>query len=77
MELVIVEMWFEKQLMEYDRVFASMAVPACLWRRTGEVFRGNKEMAELIGVPVERLRDVGRISVTLEPPSLFCLSARI
>jgi hypothetical protein len=59
MELVYVEMWFEKQLMEYDRVFASMAVPACLWRRTGEVFRGNKEMAELIGVPVERLRDVG------------------
>lgn len=58
MELVIVEMWFEKQLLEYDRVFASMAVPACLWRRTGEVFRGNKEMAELIGVPVERLRDV-------------------
>lgn len=58
MELVIVEMWFEKQLMEYDRVFASMAVPACLWRRTGEIFRGNKEMAELIGVPVERLRDV-------------------
>lgn len=59
MELVVVEMWFEKQLMEYDRVFASMAVPACLWRRTGEIFRGNKEMAELIGVPVEKLRDVG------------------
>lgn len=58
MELVIVEMWFEKQLMEYDRVFASMAIPSCLWRRTGEIFRGNKEMAELIGVPVERLRDV-------------------
>ncbi|KAL2110516.1 hypothetical protein VUR80DRAFT_1077 [Thermomyces stellatus] len=62
MELVIVEMWFEKQLMEYDRVFASMAVPACLWRRTGEIFRGNKEMAELIGVPVERLRD-GRLAL--------------
>ncbi|MBE3042365.1 hypothetical protein IMZ48_07240 [Candidatus Bathyarchaeota archaeon] len=61
MELVVVEMWFEKQLMEYDRVFASMAVPACLWRRTGEIFRGNKEMAELIGVPVERLRDVSAL----------------
>lgn len=58
MELVYVEMWFEKTLMEYDRVFASMAVPACCWRRTGEIFRGNKEMAELIHVPVERLRDV-------------------
>lgn len=58
MELLYVEMWFEKQLMEYDRVFASMAVPACCWRRTGEIFRGNKEMAELIDVPVENLRDV-------------------
>lgn len=44
--------------MEYDRVFASMAIPACCWRRTGEIFRGNKEMAELIQVPMEELRDV-------------------
>ena len=57
-ELVLVEMWFERSLMEYDRVFASMAVPACCWRRTGEIFRGNKEMAELIHVPIESLRDV-------------------
>ncbi|KAI1128228.1 meiosis protein SPO22/ZIP4 like-domain-containing protein [Nemania abortiva] len=62
MELIYVEMWFEKSLMEYDRVFASMAVPACCWRRSGEIFRGNKEMAELIHVPVERLRD-GKISL--------------
>lgn len=58
MELVLVEMWFEKTLTEYDRVFAAMAIPACCWRRTGEIVRGNKEMAELIHVPVERLRDV-------------------
>lgn len=57
-ELVLVEMWFERSLMEYDRVFASMAIPACCWRRTGEIFRGNKEMAELIHVPIEKLRDV-------------------
>lgn len=57
-ELILVEMWFERSLMEYDRVFASMAIPACCWRRTGEIFRGNKEMAELIGVPIESLRDV-------------------
>lgn len=57
-ELVLVEMWFERSLMEYDRVFASMAIPACCWRRTGEVFRGNREMAELIHVPIESLRDV-------------------
>lgn len=57
-ELILVEMWFERSLMEYDRVFASMAIPACCWRRTGEIFRGNNEMAELIGVPIEVLRDV-------------------
>lgn len=59
-ELILVEMWFERCLMEYDRVFASMAIPACCWRRTGEIFRGNKEMAELIDVPIEALRDVGQ-----------------
>jgi predicted DNA-binding antitoxin AbrB/MazE fold protein len=69
MELVYVEMWFEKQLMDYDRVFASMAVPACCWRRTGEIFRGNKEMAELIGVSVAQLRDV---SPALSAPSCDC-----
>ena len=58
MELTMVEMWFERTLMEYDRVFASMAIPACCWRRTGEIFRGNKAMAELIHVPVDKLRDV-------------------
>jgi hypothetical protein len=65
MDLVYVEMWFEKTLADYDRVFASMAVPACCWRRTGEIFRGNKEMAELIHVPVERLRDVSTVSISM------------
>lgn len=62
MQLVLVEMWFERSLMEYDRVFASMAIPACCWRRTGEIFRGNREMAELIGVPWEKLRD-GKLAI--------------
>lgn len=61
MDLVLVEMWFERTLMEFDRVFASMAVPSCCWRRTGEIFRGNKEMAELINVPVESLRGVSSL----------------
>ncbi|EME86990.1 uncharacterized protein MYCFIDRAFT_56164 [Pseudocercospora fijiensis CIRAD86] len=62
MQLVLVEMWFERSLMEYDRVFASMAIPACCWRRTGEVFRGNGQMAELIGRPVSDLRD-GKMAI--------------
>ncbi|KAF3482807.1 uncharacterized protein GIQ15_02131 [Arthroderma uncinatum] len=61
-ELVLVEMWFERSLMEYDRVFASMAIPACLWRRTGQIFRGNQEMAQLIDVPMDSLRD-GKLAI--------------
>jgi hypothetical protein len=57
-DLVRIEMWFDKSLMEYDRVFASMAIPACCWRRTGEIYRGNKEMAKLIHAPMSKLRDV-------------------
>ena len=71
-ELVLVEMWFERNLMEYDRVFASMAIPACCWRRTGEIFRGNKEMAELIRVPIESLRDV-----SLQPNSVHATNGWI
>ena len=59
LQLVEVEMWFERELMKYDRVFASMAIPACCWRRTGDIYRGNREMAELLGLrEVESLRDV-------------------
>jgi len=61
MQLVYVEIEFERRLMEYDRVFASMAIPACCWRRTGEIYRGNYEMAKLLGVPIETLRDVSVI----------------
>ena len=56
-ELVLDEMWIARTLMEYDRAFAAMAVPACCWRRTGEIVRGNREMAELLGVSWDRLRD--------------------
>jgi hypothetical protein len=70
-ELVLVEMWFERSLMEYDRVFASMAIPACCWRRTGEIFRGNKEMAELIHVPIDSFRDVSATSALPYAPTVY------
>lgn len=75
MDLVLVEMWFERTLMDYDRVFASMGVPACCWRRTGEIFGGNMEMAELIGVPVEDLRGVSTHTHAGYGPFLFSLTA--
>lgn len=34
-----------------------MGIPACLWRRTGEIYKGNKEFAALVGVPIEQLRE--------------------
>jgi hypothetical protein len=71
LDLVHVEEWFEKSLLEYDRVFASMAVPACLWRRTGEIFRGNKEFAELINVPIEHMRDVISFPVSIAELDYF------
>lgn len=57
-DLVLVEEFFERLLLDYDRVFTSMAIPACLWRRTGEIYRGNKEFAALINVSLDQLRDV-------------------
>lgn len=46
---------------DYDRVFSSMGIPACLWRRTGEIYRGNKEFAQLVNVPIEMLREVSNM----------------
>ena len=33
-----------------------MCVPACLWRRTGEILKVNKEFASLIGLPFDLLQ---------------------
>lgn len=61
-DLVLVEESFERMLLDYDRVFTSMAIPACLWRRTGEIYRGNKEFAGLVEVSVDDLRD-GKLAI--------------
>lgn len=61
-DLVLVEEGFERLLLSYDRVFTSMSMPACLWRRTGEIYRANKEFASLAGVTVDDLRD-GKIAI--------------
>jgi PAS domain-containing protein len=57
-DLILVEEAFERLLLDYDRVFSAMAIPACLWRRTGEIYKGNQEFADMIGVSVDKLRDV-------------------
>ncbi|KAI9280188.1 hypothetical protein BC943DRAFT_331295 [Umbelopsis sp. AD052] len=61
-DLILVEEAFERLLLDYDRVFSSMGIPACLWRRTGEIYRGNKEFAQLVNVPIQMLRE-GRLCI--------------
>jgi hypothetical protein len=62
MDLVFIEEAFERLMLDYDRVFACMGIPACLWRRTGEIYKGNREFAELVGVEGFMLRD-GRLCI--------------
>ncbi|KAI0030155.1 hypothetical protein K488DRAFT_8877, partial [Vararia minispora EC-137] len=61
-DLVFIEEAFERLMLDYDRVFSVMGIPACLWRRTGEIYKGNREFAELVGVEGYMLRD-GRLCI--------------
>lgn len=61
-DLILVEENFERILLSYDRVFTSMSMPACIWRRTGEIYRANKEFASLVNCPVNLLRD-GKLAI--------------
>ena len=72
-DLVFIEEAFERMLLDYDRVFSAMGVPACLWRRTGEIYKANREFAELVGIDGYMMRDV-RSGVLSSPPSLTFLS---
>lgn len=55
---MFIEEAFERLLLDYDRVFSAMGVPACLWRRTGEIYKGNRQFSELVGIDGMMLRDV-------------------
>lgn len=61
-DLIYIEEAFERLLLDYDRVFSTQGIPACLWRRTGEIYKGNREFAELVGVGIEALRE-GRLCI--------------
>ena len=70
LDLVFIEEAFERMLLDYDRQFSAMGVPACLWRRTGEIYKGNREFCELIGLDGSMMRDVCAFS----SPSHFTLT---
>lgn len=47
-------------------VFSSMGIPSCLWRRTGEIYKGNKEFAALgESPPPHRTLRGGTVRLTL------------
>ncbi len=41
---------------------AAIHTPACLWRRTGEIYKANREFATLTGIPAAFLR-AGKIGI--------------
>ncbi|KAJ1943071.1 Transcription factor [Kickxella alabastrina] len=61
-DLLLVEEGFERLLLDYDNVFNSFGVPACLWRRTGEIYKANREFADLVGVPLSYFHE-GRVCI--------------
>ena len=62
---MFIEEAFERLLLDYARVFSAMAIPACLWRRTGEIYKANREFAELVGVDGYMLRDVSPFAMSV------------
>lgn len=61
-DLLLVEEQFERLLLDYDRVFSSMGIPSCLWRRTGEIYKANQEFSSLVNIPRDRFQD-GKICI--------------
>ncbi|EIW69338.1 hypothetical protein TREMEDRAFT_30910, partial [Tremella mesenterica DSM 1558] len=56
-DLVFIEEAMERWMLEYDRAFASIHTPSCIWRRTGEIQKANQEFANLTGVPASLFRN--------------------
>ncbi|ORX33425.1 hypothetical protein BD324DRAFT_639734 [Kockovaella imperatae] len=55
-DLVFVEEAMERWMLEYDRLFASIHTPSCIWRRTGEIQKANQEFANVTGIPASMFR---------------------
>lgn len=55
-----------------------MPVAACLWRRTGEIYKGNRQFAELVGVDDYMLRDVScAFSLACSFGLMLCYQGRL
>jgi PAS domain-containing protein len=56
-DLLKIEEQFERYMFDYDCLFNVMPIPACLWRRTGEIYKANKQFASLLNIPLDQLRE--------------------
>ncbi|KIK33193.1 hypothetical protein CY34DRAFT_100043 [Suillus luteus UH-Slu-Lm8-n1] len=63
-DLIFIEEALERLLLDSDHVFSAMNAPACLWRRMGEIYKGNREFPKLIGVDGYMMRGVSCLDVT-------------
>ncbi|KAG1848125.1 hypothetical protein F4604DRAFT_1594077, partial [Suillus subluteus] len=72
--LIFIEEAFERLLLDYDRVFSAMGVPACLWRRTGEIYKGSCEFSEFVGVNGYMMQDVSCLDVTMSVSTIPSVS---
>lgn len=54
-----------------------MGIPACLWRRTGEIYKANKSFADLVGIDVNKMRDVSRSKLIGELSVLMRFQGRL
>ncbi|TIA88131.1 hypothetical protein E3P99_02769 [Wallemia hederae] len=61
-DLTTAEESFERLLLDYDRVFSVIALPSCCWRRTGEIYKANREFADIVGCDIDELKS-GSISI--------------
>ncbi|KAH9810455.1 hypothetical protein DFH28DRAFT_1085695 [Melampsora americana] len=57
------ELCFYRLLQEYTPIFSTLPIPACVWRRTGEIVKTNQQFCQLIGYH--------RSSFEIEPKCIY------
>lgn len=54
-DMIESETCFYRYLQEYTPIFSTLPIPACVWRRTGEIVKSNSQFGDLVGMSRESL----------------------